>query len=152
MRPSQSRAQTSIPTADASSGCGADGTEDPGEEVRPSQTPAAGDAYHGEALALLRKMMGASMRSLQVGRQLMLAQDLALRHRQLADARIEAAAASGGDLRAIQQAVEASRAADLSDEQEWALSREWGAQMLHVHALVDLAEELLADSARPVSG
>ena len=79
------------------------------------------------ALGLLRRLMRSNVRSMQIAKDLMLAQDLADLHFSNVGPAIDAAAVSGGDQDAIDRAIDAVAAAELADAEEFALSREWGA-------------------------
>lgn len=105
--------------------------------------PATAAAELRAARALVHRLVGANLGSLRIARQLMLVQDVAERHRHHAELAIDTAALTRAP-DAIERAVSASAAADLADEEEWDLSREWGAHVQDVHRLVDEAERLLA--------
>jgi hypothetical protein len=98
------------------------------------------------ALALLRRMVDSQMQTLKIARQLMLAQDLAERHRSRVGSAVDEAAASDGDEEAIERAVRAVAIADAAADDEWALSREWAAHVCEVHDLAQLADKLFARS------
>lgn len=110
-------------------------------ELSPAAVSAAAELR--AARALVHRLVGANLGSLRIARQLMLVQDVAERHRRNAEAAIDTAALTR-DPEAIERAVSSSAAADLADEEEWDLSREWGSHVQDVHRLVDEAERLLA--------
>jgi hypothetical protein len=98
------------------------------------------------ALELLRQIVGSQIRTLQIARQLMLAQDLAERHRSRVGPAVDEAAGSDGDPDAIERAVRAVAVADAAAKDEWTLSQEWAEHICQVHRLGELAEELFARS------
>jgi hypothetical protein len=120
--------------------------------VKAGSEPEAGCAQSAvedeliSALTLLRQMVCSNMQTLQIARQLMLAQDLAERHRSRVGPAVDEAAASAGDLDAIEHAVGAVAAADAADEEEWTLSQVWGTHIQDVHELAEQVDGLFARS------
>ncbi|HWE11673.1 MAG TPA: hypothetical protein VG325_20165 [Solirubrobacteraceae bacterium] len=113
-------------------------------EVMAAQAAVSGQLV--SALTLLRQMVGSNMKTLQIARQLMLAQDLAERHRSRVGPVVDEAAASGGEHDAIERAVRTVAAADAADEEEWALSQEWASHIYEVNMLTEKTDNLFAQS------
>jgi hypothetical protein len=116
-------------------------------EAGGSPPAASGQADLSEALSMLRQMIASSRRSLEIAARLMLAQELAERHRNLVGLSIDTAAASVGDRDAIDRAVDTINASDRAGETEWAITQEWGDHVDRVHELAAAAEQLVARAA-----
>jgi hypothetical protein len=117
-----------------------------GSEPGRAPAPAAVADELVAALTLLRRMVGSNMKTLQIARQLMLAQDLAERHRSRVGPAVDEAAASDCDPDVIERAVRAVAVADAADEDEWALSQEWATHIYDVHRLTEQADNLFGRS------
>src|SRR5690242_10774592 len=78
------------------------------------------------ALSLVRQLINSNQRSLQLAKQLMLAQEIADISAGRMDRAIDAAAASEGDADAIEEAVVAVAATQKASIAELTLSKSWG--------------------------
>lgn len=102
------------------------------------------------ARRLVRRLATTNVRSVQIAKDLLLAQQLADLHNAKVEPAIDAAAGSGGDPAAIDRAVEMVSVAERAEEQEFAISREWATHCGEVFSLVEVANRLLAGGGHPV--
>jgi hypothetical protein len=92
------------------------------------------------AAELVRQLIRANERSLQLAKELMLAHEIADISASRMDTAIDAAAASEGDARAIEEAVAAVAATEKAGIAELTLSKSWGIHLGEVFRLVEVAE------------
>lgn len=101
--------------------------------------PTAVEQLHA-AVTLIRQLIRANERSLQLAKELMLAHEIADISATRMDRAIDAAAESEGDARAIEEAVAAVAATEKASVAELTLSKSWGIHLGEMFRLVEVAE------------
>jgi hypothetical protein len=119
-----------------------------GDEPLPSSLdqPATSDQRLTVALSLVRRLAHSNLQSLQIAKQLMVAQDLAELRTGRARWAIDHAADSGGDPEAIDNAVAAVAAAERAEADERALALAWALHRSEVSKLTDMASEMVDET------
>ncbi len=115
--------------------------------VAPADDPELRELGGGDplplALSLVRRLIRSNLDSLNLAKDLMLAQEVADVHTARMDHAIERAAASAGDQTAIDRAVAIVTAAEHAHVAELTLAKAWGIHLGEVHRLVEVAGALL---------
>src|SRR5256885_15196616 len=92
------------------------------------------------AIALIRRLIGSNRESLELAKELMLAQEVADLQSARMHLAIDDAAASPGDMDATEEAVAAVAAAEKATAAEVILARSWGMHLGEVYSVVEVAE------------
>jgi hypothetical protein len=103
------------------------------------------------ALSLMRQLIRSNLDSLDLAKDLMLAQEVADIHTARMDHAIEHAAASEGDQAAVDRAVAAATAAEHAHVAELTLGKAWGIHLGEVHRLVEVAGALVDRLSPPIN-
>lgn len=109
----------------------------------PQQTIAELRDQVRSSVLLIQQLVRANMQSLELARQLMLAQEVADLLTDRMHPAIDAAAASAGNEDAIDEAVAAVAAAEQASVAELTLSKSWGVHLGEVHRLIEVAQGLV---------
>lgn len=100
------------------------------------------------AVSLLRELVDSNRESVLLARRLLMAQELATAQSAGVEEELETAARSGGDGVAIERALEVFAAAQRAEQEELALSAQWGAHRQRVAAQTGAAEQMLVRMQR----